>query len=119
MIEPLRLAVELGQRQQVPVGDDRGWQVRGKVERHADFRQPVTVRFVGLADTDPQPTVTVSPDTNEFELELKFPADTTAREIANVQIEAVVEPAPAEANRQSAAKVRTQPFTLELTAATP
>jgi hypothetical protein len=112
-VAPLQLALVGDARRAVKAGDEAGLVLRGQVLRHPDFVFPVQIRLQGLAETDPQPTVTLPADQTDFELKLSFVKQSPVREIKEVRLLAT--PAqPSDANR--AISVQSAAVAIQVTA---
>ena len=58
----------------------------GSIERRAGMKSVATVTLEGLPAGVPVPKATVAADKNEFELEIKFPANTKPGELENINL---------------------------------
>ncbi|MDG2380739.1 MAG: hypothetical protein P8N76_03620 [Pirellulaceae bacterium] len=85
-ISPLSLQVELPKSLTVAAGVDEPEEIKGTIERHADFSFPVQVTLQGLPKEVKLSPVTVESDETEFVIPLKLDAETKAGEFKEVRL---------------------------------
>jgi hypothetical protein len=60
--------------------------IRGKINRHPAFKQPVNVALAGLPAGYTAPAIAVAGDKTEFEMPITVPKEPTARTIPNLSL---------------------------------